>query len=45
MKYNSDFDYEELETLDDNERSYYDSVMAEGDPDEIQQMREYFGWD
>lgn len=37
--------YEELENLDESERSYFDSVMADGDPDEILHMLEYFGWD
>ena len=38
-------DSEQLENLDESERSYYESAIASGDPDEIEAMLRYFNLD
>lgn len=38
-------DYEQLESLDESERSYYEDAIASGDPDESEAMLRYFNLD
>lgn len=45
MEHIFEMDYEELENLDEAERSYYEDALSSGNPDEIRAMLAYFGLD